>query len=138
MIQHITSDSITNFTATPTKIAIPKLNKVPTKTYSDFTVSVSLNLRNDLAAKINPMASYCPNMTKTSVNIRSTLPITRPAIGSCTYAFPLPLKSKFALVPRISLTSLRNISCPFEGSSSAQRCTVLALTRKARIAFMLK
>ena len=76
MIQVFIFDSITNFTATPIKIAKPKLNKVPTKTYSDFTVSVSLNLSSDLAANRKPMASYCPNMTKTSVSILSTLPMT--------------------------------------------------------------
>ena len=50
---NITFDSINNFTATPNKMAMPKLNNVPTSTYSDFTVSVSLNLNKDLAAKRN-------------------------------------------------------------------------------------
>ena len=95
MIQFIILDSIRNFTATPIKIAIPKLNKVPTKTYSDFTVSVSLNLSNDLAAKRNPMASYCPNITNTSVSILSTLPITRPALGK-RCSFPLSGMEIFA------------------------------------------
>ena len=62
-------DSINNFTATPIKMAKPKLNNVPTNTYSDFTVSVSLNLSSDLAANKKPMASNCPNMTKTNVSI---------------------------------------------------------------------
>ena len=95
MVQLITFDSINNFTATPIKIAMPKLNKVPTKTYSDFTVSVSLNLSSDLAAKRKPMASYCPNMTKTSVSILSTLPITRPALGKLC-SFPLSGMEIFA------------------------------------------
>ena len=41
----------------PNPIAMPKLNIVPTRTYSAFTVLSSLNLKIDLAAIRKPTAS---------------------------------------------------------------------------------
>ena len=44
-------------TIRPQSKAIPKLKNVPARTYSVFAVSVSLNLKIDLAAITNPIAS---------------------------------------------------------------------------------
>ena len=42
--------------ATPTNIAIEKLNNVPINTYSDFALSPSAKRKSDFAATINPTA----------------------------------------------------------------------------------
>ena len=63
----------------PEKAAMPKLSNVPTKTYSPFWVP--LKRRIDLAAIINPTASYCPIIIKARARKRSTIPINFPALG---------------------------------------------------------
>ena len=78
--------------ATPTNIAIEKLNNVPINTYSDFALSPSAKRNNDFAAMINPTASYCHNSTNTNERSRSTTPINFPALGkSPVLSSALPL-----------------------------------------------
>lgn len=55
-------------------MAISKLRNVPANTYSVLAV-LSLNRKIDFAATINPIAWYCPMITKIIVINRSKFPI---------------------------------------------------------------
>ena len=68
----------------PNNVAIPKLSRVPTKTYSFFLLSLNLNI--DFAAIKSPTALYCPTNIKARTKKRSINPISFPAFGKSLFS----------------------------------------------------
>ena len=80
------SNALKNLNSKPQPIAIPKLNRVPIRTYSvslRFLPSVkSPNLNTDLAVMRNPMADQVLSKIKVNTNKRSRIPMIFPAPAS--------------------------------------------------------